>query len=454
MTDTAASCDTLPKDISRLSWWRPCVVEATWETQARSPALRGFMARLLASFEDQGHHVVEGPPPAPTDLWLMACHVPDGPGPLRERVPHHVPPPSVTLCRGLVEASPRRRSGHVVAVVEICERLSTMTHREAVDAARVTMGRLGAFKVLFLSRGDRPGQILEATLCTPEGGHPTETANIADRIRDRLVASVCARGIAEGYDIVENAISAADWQAGTTARALVEAGRRMAGLGLLPPPHAFDDFVLPQIGEMYRAYFGWKGFSEGMLFAYDPGLDAILVTASGNWGVDKRALRTDQVVALDRRLRDGRLQVLAVQGSEPLGPSVEAWEVRAMLEAAPTVGPDRVPLIRAGIHAHVGVEWADEAVIETVAPNRSQYPYGVGCGADLTVELAGDVVRRSRAVNDPDDPRRFARWPLLYHGEMAVELAKPGICAQPLDGLLDLFGDAIRHTPDHIDQPV
>ncbi len=46
---------------------------------------------------------------------------------------------------------------------------------------------------------------------------------------------------------------------------------------------------------------------------------------------------------------------------------------------------------------------------------------------------------------------------MLYHGDTAVELWKPGLPAQPLVGLLDMYdpqrAGAVRYTPDHIDQP-
>ncbi|MFF2809575.1 hypothetical protein ACFVT2_20810 [Streptomyces sp. NPDC058000] len=100
------------------------------------------------------------------------------------------------------------------------------------------------------------------------------------------------------------------------------------------------------------------------------------------------------------------------------------------------------------------MERTDHAHIETVPPNRERYPYGFGCGSDLTADVASDTVRRSHAVHDPDDPRHYVRWPMLYHGEMAVELWKPGLPAEPLSGLLDVFATAVGFRTDHIEQPV
>ncbi|MEU4209593.1 hypothetical protein AB0F13_06225 [Streptomyces sp. NPDC026206] len=452
-------------DLTSRDWWRPCSVQTVGEIPPESHALAPFMTRLLASFEDQGH-VVRDRSYGDVDLMFMYAHVPDGQAPLRDRIPEQCPPLSVTLrqANGL-----RRNPAHVVAVVEIPESLSELPHRDVVETARTLMGRVGAAKALFVTRGPAPGRVREVTFCNMEGGHPTEKENLADRLRDRLVTAACACQVADRYDITTDALTAAAWKASPTPERLADAGRRMGQLGLLSAPLRIADYVSPQLADMYEVYMGWKGFSEGMLFAFDPDLQALVVTASGSWDVDKRALNRDQVVVVDHRLREGRLRVLAPEGTLPMQPSVETWEVCALMEEAPTVrvrkahdgqwvldpdGEREVPLIRGGIHAHVGVSSANEAAVETVQPDRERFPYGFGCGTDLTVDLARNTIRRSSAVNNTDDPRLYVRWPLLYHGEMAVELWKPGIPAEPFRGLLGLFGTDIRFTPDHVEQPL
>ncbi|MGZ3113762.1 hypothetical protein [Streptomyces sp. H62] len=436
------------------------------EVQQGQQALRSFLDRLVASFEAQGHTVLDRSH-GDVDLMLMCGQVPDGPKPLRERIPEDYPPLSAMLRR---QHGLRRNPRHVVAVVEVPEQLSTLPHGEVIAAARTAMGRLGAAKVVFVSRGDAPGQVREVTLCTMEGGHPTEVSDIADRMRDRLVTAACARQVAEDYDTVRDAITPQAWQNSPAPGQLAAAGRRMGELGLLSPPLKVSDFVSEQLADMYELYMGMRGFSEGMLFAFDPDLDCLVVSASGSWDVDKRTLKREQTVAVEPRLADGRrLRVLAPTGVLPMQPSVETWEICALMEACPTVrvtkdpsgtwlldpdGEREVPVIRAGIHAHVGVVSSDDTVIETVAADREQFPYGFGCGTDLTVEIARDTVRRSHAVNDPADERTYVRWPLLYHGEMAVELWKPGLPAEPFHGLLDLYGTAVQFTPDDIPQPV
>ncbi|KOV99485.1 hypothetical protein ADK65_17620 [Streptomyces sp. NRRL B-1140] len=465
MSSSPVAPPTVSTDLTACGWWRPCTVQVIGEVPVDHQALRAFLDRLVAAFEFQGHSVFDRSH-GDVDLMLMCGQIPEGPQPLRERIPENYPPLSAMLRQrhGL-----RRNPRHVVAVVEVPERLSTLPHAEAVATARTAMGRLGAAKVLFVSRGDAPGRVAEVTLCTMEGGHPTEMDDIADRMRDRLVTAACAQQVADDYDTARDAITAEAWQAATAPEQLAGAGRRMGELGLLSPPLKVSDFVSDQLADMYEIYMGVRGFSEGMLFAFDPDLDCLVVSASGSWDVDKRALTREQVVAVEPRLAGGRrLRVLAPSGTLPMQPSVETWEICALMEACPTVrvtkdmagtwvpdpnGERELPLVRAGIHAHVGVTSSDDTVIETVEADREQFPYGFGCGTDLTVEIARNTVRRSHAINDPADPRVYVRWPLLYHGEMAVELWKPGLPSQPFQGLLDQYGTAVQFTPDDVPQP-
>ncbi|MFE9708439.1 hypothetical protein [Streptomyces sp. NPDC005930] len=446
--------------LDELPWWRPLVVQFTGQAHPDDSAMGVFVRQLGAAFEEQGHTVVESSN-GDVDLLLITTHIPPGTAPLSERVPEQRPPLSARVC---AELGLRVGSRHTVVIAQVPEVLADLRHTEAVEIGRTVMARTAAPRVVLVNRNGH-----EATLFTLEGGHPTETEHLADRIRDRLVTAACARDVGDRYKVLRDAVPAAAWAESPTPGHLAAAGRRMGDLGLLSEPVRIDRYVSDTLASLYREYMGWKRLSEGMLFLYDPGLDAVVVTASGSWDVDKRALREDEVTILHTQTRDGHLRVLAPEGVAPKGPSVEAWEVCALLSAVPTVrlsrspsgnwepdpeGDRTAPIIRGGVHAHVGVSWADATVIESVEPNRELYPYGFGCGTDLMADVAADTVARSRAVTDPEDVRRYVRWPMLYHGEMAVELWKPGLPAQPLTGLLDAYARAVRYTPDHVDQPL
>jgi hypothetical protein len=455
-------------DVRATTWWKPRRVAVLGEPAPEDRLLIEFLTRLLTAFREQGHQIVDSHA-EDVHLMLAVGQVPDSTQGLAERIPERPLPLALTIMR---EFNLKRRPENLVMLVGIPERFSSLPHAETAEIARLYMARQGVPKVVFVSGDRRSGTLLEATTCTMEGGHPSDTIDIAQRVCDRLVTAACAHEVGADYVVEENGLSREAWLASPTPEALVEAGRRMDRLGLLPAPKRIGGYVSENLARVYERYLGMKGFSEGMLFAYDPGTQTMMVTASGSWEVDKRALRRDEVVVIGG-MRNGKLVVVAPPGVTPKGPSVEALEMFAMLGSVPRVrlrqtahgewtqdakGEVEAPIVRAGIHVHIGVESADPAFIETVPANRQLYPYGFGCGTDLMCGLAQDAARRARAISDPADLRAFVRWPMLYHGDTVLELWKPGRAGRPLEALLDLYdpakGGAIRYTPDHIHQPV
>ena len=460
-------------DLTALPWWRVCRVDAV---APGAGVVQDFLDDLCKAFADQGHEV--GRPGSVAgvgrrvelDVLLVHIPVPAGPGSLLDRVQEQYPPLMVSLRRsGDVRGGVR----NLVGVFEVDQPLAGANHLEVVQLARVLMARVGAPKALFLYPDPETGRIAEATLCTMEGGHPSVSTDIARDIRDRLVAVACATEVNDRLDRVPAAVQTDAFDAARSPHVLAAAGRRMGRLGLLPPPHRVSDYVSVGMSAAYQRYLGIKGFSEGMMFVYDPDLQALVVTASGSFEVDKRDLKPEDVVVVDHELADGRLRVLSVTGADAKGPSVEAWEVCSLMAAAPKIrvskdasgiwrpdpnGTVEVPAVRGGLHAHVGVDEADETLIESIPPDRAAYPYGFGCGTDLMVDVAAATVRRSQAIHDAEDNRSYVRWPMLYHGEMALELWTPDVPDEPLTGLLDLFDPAgtaaIAFRTDNVDQPV
>lgn len=449
-------------DVRACPWWRPLRI-ATVDSIRVPARLAEFRAQLLDSFRDQGHAIVSTSE-TDIDLLIDVAVIPNGPEPLALRIPERPQPLMLTVMKDYQLA---RRPDNLVVLVAIEESLGNWPHIEVVSTARIAMARIGSPKIVFVS-GVGPSEV---TYCTLEGGHPTETNMKADGLRDRLVASASAREVGGQFDVNKDTISQSAWGGTRIPDEIVSAGHRMDQLGLLPPPRQISDYVSPRMARVYERYLGLKGFSEGMLFAVDPMSKTTMVTASGSWDVDKRALHRDEVTPLSGII-NGRVQVEAPFGVHPKGPSVEAAEVLSLLDAAPRVrlSPDgvygwrpdsngdfEVPIIRSGIHAHIGVESADSAVVETIEPDRKKYPFGFGCGTDLMCEVARSTVERSSAINDPNDHRLYVRWPMLYHGEMVVELWKGQIERATFEGLLDLFDNAKSHAIkfrfDHVDQP-
>jgi hypothetical protein len=457
----------LPVSLTETKWFAPRSVALLNAPADGDRVQKEFFPKLLAAFQEQGHNVVEQSS-GKVNLMLASFDVPDDDRPLAERIPERPLPLSLTLMR---EYGLPKRPDNLVTFLTIRERITQMSHAEAVDAARTAAARVGSPKIVFVSGNRATGELYETTFCTLEGGHPSDTSDIINRLRDRLVSAACARDVGGEYRIIENAIPRATWEQTKTPEALIEAGHRMAALRLLPAPKMVSDYVTPDTAKIYNRYLGMKGFSEGMLFAFDPWTGTLMVTASGSWDVDKRALKREEVVAIGG-MKDGKVEVWAPEGIKPKGPSVEALEMYNLVHSVPKVrvsqngdgewrldpnGSTIVPVIRGGIHVHVGTEHVNEQFVENIPTNRRDFPYGFGCGTDLMKELAEDSASRSHAITDPNDSRMYARWQMLYHGDTVVELWKPTTGGIALQGLLDMFDPtgvgAIRYTPDHIDQP-
>jgi hypothetical protein len=453
-------------DLRQCSWFRPRTVSVLNAPDPGDRVQQDLLPKLLDAFRAQGHTVFEKP--VGTVNLMLAFQPTLGDNiPLPERIPERRLPFALTLMR---DYGLSKRPDNLVMLVTIPERLSTWSHMQVVEMMRTAAARIGTPKIVFLSGDAHNGRLDEATFCTLEGGHPTETSDIVARLRDRLISASCARDVGNDYEVVENGLSPEAWQASRTPEALIEAGHRMAALRLLPPPRRVGEFVSYELARIYERYLGMKGFSEGMLFAFDPETQTMMVTASGSWETDKRLLKREEIVPIGQ-VKNGKLQVLAPPGVKPKGPSVEALEMYSLLASVPRVrlgrdaggnwalnprGEVEAPIIRAGIHVHVGVDTLDEKWVEDVPPNRQEFPYGFGCGTDLMKALAQDSGRRSRAITDPSDARLYARWQMLYHGDTVVELWKPNLPHQPLQGLLDLYDPerigAIEYTPEHIEQ--
>lgn len=458
-----------PRDLRETPWFTPRTISIMNPPVPGDRVQAELLPKLLDAFREQGHTVKEQPD-GNVNLMIGFYDVPDSDAPVLDRIPERQIPLGLAIMR---EYGLTRRPDNLVLFMTIRERPSEMKHAEVVELSRIAMARAGTPKVVFLSGDHSTGELWETTYSTLEGGHPSDRAEDRDvvmMLRDRLISMACARDVGADYIVIDDKITLAQWENTRTPEAIIEAGHRMDQLNLLPPPKSVSEYVSPDLANIYNRYLNMKGFSEGMLFAFDPDTDTLMVTASGSWNVDKRALKREEVVPIGS-MEGHKILVYAPEGIKPKGPSVEAVEMYTLLMSVPKTrvskkdgvwvadpdGEKEVPMIRAGVHTHVGVVRIDRDWVEDMGLNRRDYPYGFGCGTDLMKQLAQDAAHRSKAIHDSTDSRLYVRWQMLYHGETVVELWKPGASSQPLQGLLDMYDPqrvgAIEYTHDHIDQP-
>lgn len=456
-------------DLRETPWFNPRTISILNQPVEGDKLQADLLPKLVESFREQGHTVLEYPD-GNVNLMLGFYDVPDTDEPVIDRIPERQLPLVLTMMRDYKLA---KRPENVVLFLTIRERPSEMNHKQVVELSRTAMARAGSPKVVFLSGDRNTGELFETTYTTLEGGHPSdkvEERDVVTMLRDRLISMACARDVGADYIVKDNIITKEQWDTTTTPEAIIAAGHRMDVLNLLPAPKNVSEYVSPELANIYNRYLNMKGFSEGMLFAFDPETDTLMVTASGSWNVDKRALKREEVVPIGG-MEGHKILVFAPEGIKPKGPSVEAVEMYTLLMSVPKTrvskkngvwvsdpnGEKEVPMIRGGVHTHVGVTHIDQEWVEDMGLNRRDYPYGFGCGTDLMKQLAQDAAARSKAIHDPTDDRLYVRWQMLYHGETAVELWKPGASDVALQGLLDMYDPqrvgAIEYTYDHIDQP-
>lgn len=460
---------TLP-DIRECSWWRPVTVALAGEPF--DEAQKRLSDGLLATLEERGHNIIPQPGKFPerVDLLFAFQEIPEGDAPLQERIRERDWPLALDLTK---EFGLEKRPENLITFVTIPESLRRVPHLEVIEIARIAMARIGTPRVGFITGDPRSGRIEELTLCTMEGGHPTISGeNWPHFLRDlsnRLIALACAQEVGDRYRVVENAIPREDWLSSHAPDELIRAGHRMDQLDLLPPMLDLAQWVSPILARIYERFLNMKHFGEGMLCAWAPRLDLMMVTGSGSWGVDKRHLEREEVVPIGG-VSDEDVLVYAPEGMAAKGPSVETREFLEAFLQTPTVklremengwaidpnGPVEAPMIRSIIHAHVGVVEVDDRFVEWVPPNRKKFPYPFSCGTDLMMDVTLDALSRSSALHDPEDPRAVVLWDFENHGIAVAELWKGKPRKHVVQLTLDMFDPeavgAIRYTPDRIVQ--
>jgi hypothetical protein len=232
-------------DVRACPWWRPLKVAFVGESRG-SAQMAEFQSQLLDSFREQGHTIVTTSEPD-IDLLIDNVTIPDGPEPLVQRIQERSQPLMLTVMK---DYQLKRRPHNLVVLVGVEESLGSWSHVDVVATARVAMGKIGTFKIVFVSGSDAD----EVTYCTLEGGHPTETLEKVTGLRDRLVASASAREVGGQFDVNDDAITQAAWNDTKIPDEIVRAGHRMNRLGLLPQPQKISDYVSPRMARVYERY--------------------------------------------------------------------------------------------------------------------------------------------------------------------------------------------------------
>jgi hypothetical protein len=214
-------------------------------------------------------------------------------------------------------------------------------------------------------------------LVTPEMGvRPLDAADAAEAVLEAVLPLAGARFCIE--NLVREDLPP-ELEASEAARALVDGGRRLACLGLLPSPVALEGLLSDEDRRLLKAIYGVQQVSYGNLSCREP--------SGGFWmtgrGVDKGRLEVvgrDILLVTGHDRRTGLLEVSVPPGRGDGRVSVDAMEHALLYERWPAIG--------AVVHVHAWMRGVDST--------RQSWP----CGTVEIAEEVADLVARQ------DDPAR------------------------------------------------
>jgi hypothetical protein len=85
-----------------------------------------------------------------------------------------------------------------------------------------------------------------------------------------------------------------------------------------------------------------------------------------------------------------------------------------------------VPVSRSKLHGHRGVKAYDPKRVEHVFLDTPYYHYPVSCSTEAQAQAIHNAFSRSKALQDPDDPRQVIFTILPGHGIVIAEKWIPG----------------------------
>jgi hypothetical protein len=269
---------------------------------------------------------------------------------------------------------------------------------------------------------DLAGAFPRITADTPERFHHEVVLRMATQLSTREVTDHLVR---------TPPVDRSTWAASAAPATMLRVSRELGARRFFTRMVRIADLVdVPAItGTIAQQY------SEGCFGTWDPVLQGQLVTVTGSLHpVVKEGLQEDDLALLVGVRPDTcGAEVQHVEGLRNAPPSSEAVEFESIDAALPRRVPppafgiaQAVPVVRSKLHGHRGVVAYDPATVEFVAMGAPFHHYLVSCSTEAQAEGVAAAFARSRALQDPDDPRRVVFTVLPGHGLLMVEKWVPG----------------------------
>ncbi len=296
---------------------------------------------------------------------------------------------------------------------------------------RLLQAQTKSIRVLLLVGQDEPERMYHFDLV---GAHPesqaTDSAFFYSDIVLRLVTSLSTSEIT-AHQVVGDQIPRSQWEQLATPPAMRAAALSLGKRHFFTQMVRIADLVkVPAVAEAVSSQY-----SEGCFTTWDPDLGALIATVTGSARpVDKDNITEDDLAVIVGVRPDGKgALVRHVEGKSNDPPSSEAVEMMDMDSTLPRIElpaswgvKAHVPVIRSKLHGHRGVSAYDGDLVEHVPLDPPYYHFPVSCATEAQATGIKQAFARSRALQDPHDPRQVVFTVLPGHGVVVAEKWVPG----------------------------
>ena len=284
-----------------------------------------------------------------------------------------------------------------------------------------------SIRVVLVIGYDKPQQAYVFDLV---GAHPIIDASDSDKfyedIMGRIVTAMSTNEITD-HQLVNEVIPQDVWKSLKTPAAMQKAGNELGKRKF------FTEMILvtslatvPSVPDAIASQY-----SEGCFATWDPDIEGLITTVTGSARpVVKDQLTDDELAVIVGVRPDGKgALVQHVDGKRNDPPSSEAVELIKMDKDLPKINLESgqvVPVSRSKLHGHRGVKAYNPKQVEHVFLDTPYYHYPVSCSTEAQAHAIYEAFSRSKALQDPDDPRQVVFTILPGHGIVIAEKWVPG----------------------------
>ena len=431
------------------SWWRQ--INLAYVPTQSTPLLEVFAENLLAKFRKSGHNIHDQPD-HDTEVVLTTAQFNE---PIRWReamifnarrrfkLDHS---PTVFT---VVQATPED-------VKQKLDHFADALKKDPPDPNDFALPGLGpdAYQTLY-DQGKRGGPILallravqtqamsirvvlaigydkpqQAYVFDLVGAHPIIDASDPDQfyedIMGRIVTAMSTNEITD-HQLVNDVVPKDVWNSLQTPAAMQKAGHELGKRQFFTEMIMVTSLAtVPSVPDAIASQY-----SEGCFATWDPDIEGLVTTVTGSARPVVKDQLTDDELAIIVGVRpDGKGALIRhVDGKRNDPPSSEAVELIKMDQDLPKINLEdgqMVPVSRSKLHGHRGVKAYDPKRVEHVFLDTPYYHYPVSCSTEAQAHAIHIAFSRSKALQNPDDPRQVIFTILPGHGIVIAEKWVPG----------------------------